>query len=169
MTKHLSEKHLTCSPPALWYPSPKDLRGGPPTGFSLPGPLRGAPTVPALPGPSPASHARPTLMAARPAEAPQAHSVRCVPAWPRRTQPSAREGWPWFRAGHRGGGAGSPRPSGPQRSRGPGLREQEPQRTCTPSVSRAPRMRLACSDRAPQVHAWEARRCPWSLCPRAVD
>ena len=114
MTKHLSEKHLTCSPPALWYPSPKDLRGGPPTGFSLPGPLRGAPTVPALPGPSPASHARPTLTAARPAEAPQAHSVRCVPAWPRRTQPSAREGWPWFRAGHRGGGAGSPRPSGPQ-------------------------------------------------------
>lgn len=56
-----------------------------------------------------------------------------------------------------------------QLSRGPGLREQEPQRTCTPSVPRAPRMRLACSDRAPQVHAWEARCCPWSLCPRAVD
>ena len=114
MTKHLSEKHLTCSPPALWYPSPKDLRGGPLTAPSLPGLLQGEPTVLAVPGPSPASHARPALTAARPAEAPQAHGARCAPAWPRHTQPSAREGRPWFGAGHSGRGAGCPRPSGPQ-------------------------------------------------------
>ena len=172
---------MTCSPPALWYPSPKDLRGGPLTAPSLPGLLQGGPTVRVVPGPLPASHARPTLTAARPAEAPQAHGTRCAPAWPRHTQPSAREGRPWFGAGQRGGGAGRPRPSGPQLGpqcsgrRGPGGRASGNKsysasgRPHVAQVSRAPCMRLTCSDRAPKVYAWEARRCPWSLCPTALD